>query len=469
MLPPLAEVKESLLEFISRIQLFRYYLDASFSFSSPLLCDNRDSFLTLSDWLHYSVDETIRTLFSLKNADIKGVIDCTLQLNSVKEEMVVDYIVRCEGSERGGLLLGYVEYKKEKGVQMLLSQELFRFVEFLLVLLTDEGVHFSTEEIGFLREVVGQATTHPLLDATQQESLTLLLQCLTVLSVLGLTSPSIPSLASTLQADAQTCSSAPPLASASVEAITQLLSLQSTQLLTHHAQSLLRSQPAARVLQTLHAVHAQCFPFLPAGLDDYLIIPLLLKKSSNEALNAASAVSQKVQSAWLDTVILNVVDEEVKSMNTWAFRTRVTNRLDSRELQNKASFLNLVSKRSETVVSYQNYRICQFQKSPLVSTLALLASHTPTLSPLELSQCVSRWNLHSKEPPRVSFVTSPVVSTEAESSSPGDLLLSCDESFYRLSNSYHGDNSSYLCQILRDIGLNDYSIAHVVGSLHSQQ
>ena len=69
----------------------------------------------------------------------------------------------------------------------------------------------------------------------------------------------------------------------------------------------------------------------------------------------------------------------------------------------------------------------------------------------------------------MSFVTSPVVSTEAESSSPGDLLLSCDESFYRLSNSYHGDNSSYLCQILRDIGLNDYSIAHVVGSLHSQQ
>ena len=155
-------------------------------------------------------------------------------------------------------------------------------------------------------------------------------------------------------------------------------------------------------------------------------------------------------------------------MNMWAFRTGVTNRLDSRELQNKASFLNLVSKRSETVVSYQNYRICRFQKSPLVSTLALLASHTPALSPLELSQCVSRWNLHSKEPTRVSFVTSPVVSTE-ESSSPGDLLLSCDESFYRLRNSYHGDNSPYLCQILRDIGMNEYSITHVALSTRLQE
>ena len=141
--------------------------------------------------------------------------------------------------------------------------------------------------------------------------------------------------------------------------------------------------------------------------------------------------------------------------------TPFNRRLDSKALQVKASYLNLVKTQSAAVTAYQNY--CRFLLflSPLVAALSLLASHTPTLSPLELSQCVSRWNQHSCEKRSDSFITTPTVAGDDSGVSPADLLLNCDERIYRLNNAYRRDNSAYLCRILEDIGLNEYSVLHV--------
>lgn len=113
------------------------------------------------------------------------------------------------------------------------------------------------------------------------------------------------------------------------------------------------------------------------------------------------------------------------------------------------------------MTAYQNY--CRFLLflSLLVAALSLLASHTPALSPLELSQCVSRWNQHSGEKRSDSFITTPTVAGDDSGVSPADLLLNCDERIYRLNNAYRRDNSAYLCRILEDIGLNEYSVLHV--------
>lgn len=139
----------------------------------------------------------------------------------------------------------------------------------------------------------------------------------------------------------------------------------------------------------------------------------------------------------------------------------ITHRLNSKALQVKASYLNLVKTQSAAVTAYQNYCFPFFFLSRIVSALSLLATHTPTLSPLELSQCVSRWNLHSPEKQSDSFITTPIVSSEELSVSPADLLLNYDERIYRLSNIYRRDNSAYLRRILKDIGMNEYSVLHV--------
>ena len=141
--------------------------------------------------------------------------------------------------------------------------------------------------------------------------------------------------------------------------------------------------------------------------------------------------------------------------------TPINPRLDSEALQVKASYLNLVKTRSTAVTAYQNYCFFLLLLSQVVAALSLLASRTPTLSPLELSQCVSRWNHRSSEKRSDSFITTPIPTDEESGVSPADLLLNCDERIYRLSNAYRSDNSAYLCRILEDIGMNAYSVLHV--------
>lgn len=147
----------------------------------------------------------------------------------------------------------------------------------------------------------------------------------------------------------------------------------------------------------------------------------------------------------------------------------ITHRLNSEALQVKASYLNLVKTQSAAVTAYQNYCFLFLFLSRIVSALSLLSTHMPTLSPLELSQCVSRWNLRSTEKQSDSFITSPIVSNEESSVSPADLLLNYDERIYHLSNSYRSDNSAYLCRILKDIGMNTYSVMHVGTQLRGNE
>lgn len=306
----------SLLEFVNRTQLFLFFLDASLSLASPSLLDSSPQpFLTLSDWMHYSTHEIIQSLFTIPTIDVEKVVECTLHLNGLKADAILGFITDYHGQDKKRLFFGFLQYQKAKGVAEMLSQELAQFVEFLETNAMDTTLHFTLDEISVLKAVVEMALAHPLLPAIHVLQLQHLRQCLVVLDMLGVTSPSIPDLAGILSSDEAFCASLGPLSSLPIPSITDLLARPSSLLLSRHAQKLLTSHSSSQSLQLLLQLQPACFPFLPAELPYYLLTPLLLKETSYEASNTASFISQHVQTEWFDSMILRVVDEEVKSMS----------------------------------------------------------------------------------------------------------------------------------------------------------
>ena len=306
----------SLLEFVNRTQLFQFYLDASLPLNtSSLLDSSQQPFITLSDWMHYSTHEIIRSLFSIPTIDMEEVIDRMLHVNGVKVDVILQSIQDYQDQDKKRLLFGFLQYQQAKGVTDMLSQELAQFVAFLETNAMEATLAFSLEEIGVLKAIVEMVLNHPLLSSSQAQQLKHLHQCLVVLNTLSITSPSIHDLAEILSSDEAFCTSLEPLSSLPIASITALLERPSCLLLTHYAESLLASHSSSQSLQLLLKLQPTCFPFLPAELPYYLLTPLLLKKTTYEASNTASFISQHVQTTWFDSMILRVVDEDVKSMN----------------------------------------------------------------------------------------------------------------------------------------------------------
>ena len=96
-----------------------------------------------------------------------------------------------------------------------------------------------------------------------------------------------------------------------------------------------------------------------------------------------------------------------------------------------------------------------------MTTLLLLSHHTPSLVPLELSIIIKQSNDCHPELQKSTLFLDSLDNQQSLNMRPAEYLLERKPDFFSLSNSYNADNSLYLCHILADLGMNQYSIITV--------
>lgn len=216
------------------------------------------------------------------------------------------------------LFVDYINYFIEHRMSSALSKDLTEFVDFFQSILFNDALAKSSEMLTVSLEVCRRLQESSLLESEQRKQLSFLAQLVSLYSQLAssLSNLHLSKLRdSFLEAEAWIQSNPIDFNTASSQQIEAMLELPLLTFVSDAAQSKLGSSSPKEVDSFVSSLFVNPLSFFPKGIKNYIMLRVLLRNRSSDALNAASDLTHSVQQDWMNFTVLHGVDEGVKSMS----------------------------------------------------------------------------------------------------------------------------------------------------------
>lgn len=307
-------------ELNEQLDLFLLYLkhNLDISYATDLLNDSNP--ITLSQWVELDSTEIMNLFLSHAGSDFIQVIQLLDSRYLLQQKIVYRYIRSTLEADpsKVALFVDYIQYFIEHRMNSALSKDLTEFVDFFQSILFNDSLAKSGEMMTASLEVCSHLQESSLLQSDQRKQLTLLAQLISLYSQLA---PSLSNFHlsklrdSFLEAEAWIQSNPIDFNTASSQQIESMLELPLLTFVSDAAQSKLGSSSPKEVDSLVSSLFLNSLSFFPKGTKNYIMLRVLLRNRSPDALNAASDLTHSVQQDWMNFTVLHGVDEGMKSMS----------------------------------------------------------------------------------------------------------------------------------------------------------
>lgn len=303
-----------------QLDLFLLYLKHAIdlSYASDLLTDSNP--LTFSQWVKLDSNEVINLFLSHAGSDFIQVIQLLDSRYMIQQKIVYHYILSTLESDpsKAFLFTDYLTYFMEHRLSSALSKDLTEFMDFFQSVLLNDSVEKNSKMLAVSQEVCERLQESSLLQSSQRKQISFLSKLLilcTQLSSAHSTFRLSKLRDAFLEAEAWTQSNTIDLNTASSPQIESLLELPLLTFVSQAALSKLETSSPKDVDSFVASLLKNPLSFLPKGIKNYILLRILLRNGSSDALNAASDLTNSVQQDWMNFTVLHGVDESIKSMN----------------------------------------------------------------------------------------------------------------------------------------------------------
>ena len=303
-----------------QLDLFLLYLkhNLDISYSTDLLNDPNQ--ITFSQWLEFDSIQIMNLFLSHSESDFVEVIKWLDSRYMIKQKTVYSYITSLIEADPSKvfLFIDYIKYYNENRLGSALSKDLTEFIDFFQSILFNDSLKFTDDMIIVIQEVCYRLKESNLLQANQRKQITHLAQLVFLFCQLCSFLPNfhISKLRDSLH-EAEDWNLANPidLTTASSQQIESMLELPLLISVSDAALSKLGFSSPKEVSVFVKSLFDNSLSFFPKGTTNYILLRVLLRNHSIDALNAASDLTNSVQEDWMNYTVLHGIDEGVKSMN----------------------------------------------------------------------------------------------------------------------------------------------------------